>query len=188
MPVSHTLVVKNFFLISNLHLLSFSLKPLPFVLSLHALVKSPSPAFLQAQFKYWMVVVRSPHRLLFSRLNSPNSLSLSSQQRCSSPRIIFVASSGPAPTAPCPSCTEGSRAGCRTPGGVWPEWSRGAESPPLPCCIPRVRFVLRIPWGAVPWSFSKCRELTCVFWGSGSLCSHSSLFSFFTLNCRTSDL
>jgi len=38
-----TLVVKNFFLRSNLDLLSFSLKPLPLVLSLHALVKSPSP-------------------------------------------------------------------------------------------------------------------------------------------------
>jgi len=41
-----TLRVKNFFLIANLNLPSFSLKPLPLVLSLHALVKSPSPAFL----------------------------------------------------------------------------------------------------------------------------------------------
>ena len=32
----------------------------------------------------------SPQSLLFSRLNNPNSLSLSSQERCSSPRIIFV--------------------------------------------------------------------------------------------------
>ncbi|KAK4822238.1 hypothetical protein QYF61_011879 [Mycteria americana] len=39
-----TLIVKNFFLISSLNLPSFSLKPLPLVLSLHALVKSPSPA------------------------------------------------------------------------------------------------------------------------------------------------
>jgi len=43
-----TLTEKNFFLISNLNLPSFSLKPLPLVLSLLALVKSPSPAFLQA--------------------------------------------------------------------------------------------------------------------------------------------
>jgi len=35
-----------------------------------------------------------------------------------------VASSGPAPTAPGLSCAEGSRAGCRTPGGVSPEQSR----------------------------------------------------------------
>jgi len=41
-----TLIVNNFFLTSNLNLSSFSLKPLPLVLSLQALVKSPSPAFL----------------------------------------------------------------------------------------------------------------------------------------------
>ena len=40
-----TLMVKNFFVISGLNLPSFSLKPLPLVLSLHALFKSPSPAF-----------------------------------------------------------------------------------------------------------------------------------------------
>ena len=39
----------------------------------------------------------------------------------------------PAPTAPCLSCAGGSRAGCRTPGGVSREQSRGAESPPLTC-------------------------------------------------------
>jgi len=36
-----TLTVKNFFLLSTLNLPSFSLKPLPLVLSLHALVKVP---------------------------------------------------------------------------------------------------------------------------------------------------
>jgi len=41
-----TLTVKNFLLISCLNLPSFSLKPLPFLLSLQALIKSPSPAFL----------------------------------------------------------------------------------------------------------------------------------------------
>jgi len=34
---------------------------------------------------------KAPQSLLFSRLNSLNSLSLSSQERCSSPLIIFVA-------------------------------------------------------------------------------------------------
>jgi len=43
-----TLMVKNFFLTSNINLPSFSLKLSPLVLSLYALVKSPSPAFLQA--------------------------------------------------------------------------------------------------------------------------------------------
>ena len=41
-----TLRANNFFLLSNLNPPSFSLKPSPFVLSLHALVRSPSPAFL----------------------------------------------------------------------------------------------------------------------------------------------
>jgi len=40
-----TLTMKNFFLISNLNLPSFSLEPFPLVLSLHSLVTSPSPAF-----------------------------------------------------------------------------------------------------------------------------------------------
>jgi len=41
-----TLPVKNFILIPIQNLPSFSLKPLLLVLSLHALVKSPSPALL----------------------------------------------------------------------------------------------------------------------------------------------
>ncbi|KAK4827490.1 hypothetical protein QYF61_018790 [Mycteria americana] len=43
------------------------------------------------QQMYWKAARRCPQSLLFSRLNNPNSLSLSSQERCSSPRIIFVA-------------------------------------------------------------------------------------------------
>jgi len=42
-------MVKNFFLISGLNLLSFSLK---LVLSQQALLKSLSPSFLEALFKY----------------------------------------------------------------------------------------------------------------------------------------
>jgi len=41
-----TLTGKNFFLISHLNLPSFSLEPFRLVLSLHTLVKSPSPSFL----------------------------------------------------------------------------------------------------------------------------------------------
>ncbi|KAK4806804.1 hypothetical protein QYF61_005600 [Mycteria americana] len=59
-----TLIVKNFFLMSILNLPSFNLKQLPVVLSLQALAKS------------W---------------NNPNSLSLSSEERCSSPLNIFMA-------------------------------------------------------------------------------------------------
>jgi len=47
-----TLIVKNFFLISSLNLPSFSFKPLPLLLSLHALVKSLSPMCLQV-FNYF---------------------------------------------------------------------------------------------------------------------------------------
>ena len=43
-----TLTGKNFFPISHLNLPSVSLEPFPLVLSLHPLVKSPSPSFLLA--------------------------------------------------------------------------------------------------------------------------------------------
>jgi len=43
-----TLMGKNFCLISNLNLPSFSLEPFPLVPSLHTLVQSPSPPFPQA--------------------------------------------------------------------------------------------------------------------------------------------
>lgn len=51
-----TSTVKNFFLISSLSILLFSLKPLPLLLSLHALVKSSFPALLQDCFRYWKVL------------------------------------------------------------------------------------------------------------------------------------
>jgi len=127
-----TLTVKNVFLISSLNLPSLSLKPLLLVLPLQALVKSPSPALWQP-LQALAAALRSPCSLLFPRLNSPSSPSLSSQQRGSSPQIIAGASSSPAPTAPALSCAEGSRAGRRTPGGVSAEQGREAESPPLPC-------------------------------------------------------
>ncbi|KAK4819472.1 LOW QUALITY PROTEIN: hypothetical protein QYF61_004698 [Mycteria americana] len=86
-----TLIVKNFFLQSSLNLPSLSLKLLLLVLSQQALLKSLSPSLLEAPFKDWKAVIRSPRSLLFSRLNNPSSLSLSLEERCSSPRIIFVA-------------------------------------------------------------------------------------------------
>lgn len=53
-PVPPTaLTVKHFFLIPNLS--SFSLKRLPLISSRHSLVKSPSPALLQAPVKDWKV-------------------------------------------------------------------------------------------------------------------------------------
>ena len=73
-----TLTVKNFFLIPNLNLPSLSLKPLLHGLSQQALLKRMSLSFLQPHFRYQKAALRSPHSLLFSRLNNPNSLSLSS--------------------------------------------------------------------------------------------------------------
>ena len=46
-----TLTVKSFILLANLNLPSFSLKPLPLVLLLHALVESHSPAFFVAHLQ-----------------------------------------------------------------------------------------------------------------------------------------
>uniref|UniRef100_A0A8C6IPB0 Translin-associated factor X-interacting protein 1 N-terminal domain-containing protein n=1 Tax=Melopsittacus undulatus TaxID=13146 RepID=A0A8C6IPB0_MELUD len=53
-------------------------------------MKSPSPASLEALFRYWKAAMRSPCSLLFCRLKRPNFLSLSSYGRCSSPLIILV--------------------------------------------------------------------------------------------------
>lgn len=75
-----TLQVKNFFLVSNLNLSSLSLKQLPLVLSLWALVKSLSPSLLYVPFVYWKATVRSPQGLLCSRLNKPSSLTLFSSE------------------------------------------------------------------------------------------------------------
>ena len=129
-----TLTIKNFFLTSNLNLSSFSLKPLCLVLLIHALVKSPSPAFLQAPFRYWKAALRCPWSLLFYRLNTHNSLSLSSLRRGVPGLWSFSwPSFGPTPTGPCLSCAEEPGAGHRTPSGVSPGRSRGAESSPLTC-------------------------------------------------------
>jgi len=49
---------------SNLYLPSFSLKPLPLVLSLHTLVKSLCLSFLESSFIYWKAAVRSSWSLL----------------------------------------------------------------------------------------------------------------------------
>jgi len=86
-----TLIVKKFFLISNLNLPSFSLKPLPLaLLSLHAHVKSHAPAFcrpLQVQESHYKV---TPEPSLLQaeqpQLSQPFLI-----QECSSPLIIFVA-------------------------------------------------------------------------------------------------
>ena len=81
-------------LTSHLNLPCFSLKPLSLVLPLQALVKSLSPSFLETPYTYCKAARRSLQGLLFSRLNSANSLSLPSSERCSNPLITSRPSSG----------------------------------------------------------------------------------------------
>ena len=70
------LIVKNFFLISNLNLPSFSLRPFPLVLSQQTLLKSLSPSFLYPPLKTERPLSGLPGwSLLFSRLHSLSSLS-----------------------------------------------------------------------------------------------------------------
>ena len=86
-----TITLKNFFLISSLNLPYFSLKSFTLVLSQYILLKCLSPSLLMPCFKYWKTALRSTQSFLFSRVNSPSSLSLSSYGRCSNPRTFFVA-------------------------------------------------------------------------------------------------
>jgi len=107
-----TLMGKNFFLISHLNLPSVSLEPSPPVLSLHPLVQSPSPSFLSAPPGTGSSSKVTPEPSLL-QAEQPQPLSLSSQQRCSSPRKFFQfmasqaqrlgPSSSPAAAEPCPA-------------------------------------------------------------------------------------
>ena len=51
------------------------------ILSQHSLIKSPSPFFLCAPFSYWKASGKPSQSLLFSILNKPSSLNLSSKER-----------------------------------------------------------------------------------------------------------
>ena len=71
------------------NLLCFSFCPLPLVLSLGTTEKSLAPSSLHFAFSYLYTLIRSALSLLFSRLNSPSALGLSSCERCFSPFDIF---------------------------------------------------------------------------------------------------
>lgn len=71
-----TLIVKDFFLTSYLNLPSFTLKPFPLLLSLHALVITPYPALLQPPLGTGRFLLRFLQSLPFSKLNNPNSPSV----------------------------------------------------------------------------------------------------------------
>ena len=66
-------------------------------------------------FRFRKAALRLPLSLLFCRLNSPSSLSLSSKERCSIPWIFLWPSSGHTPTGPRLSCTEDPTSGHSIP-------------------------------------------------------------------------
>ena len=115
-----TLPGNYFFLISNLNLLSDSVRPLPLVLALQTLVKSLSASFLQAAFRHCKATMREPQSLLFW-LNYPSSLSLPSQQNCSIPLMPLVSLLWPGSSSSLSLCRP--RAGCSSPyttvGSAW---------------------------------------------------------------------
>ncbi|NXV66578.1 HHLA1 protein, partial [Molothrus ater] len=100
-----------------------------------------------------------PEEIMFLQDEQPQ-LSLSPQQRCSSPLINFVASSGQVT-----SLFWGLQRGMQTSGGVSQGQSREGQSPPLPCC----------PWGTgyspghVVW-FLGCIQSTLL--GHAELLTH----------------
>lgn len=79
-----TLIVENFFLIPNLKLPYCSLKPSPLVSYNAYRCKKIPLVFWQTPFGSQKAALRPLSYVLLSRHNSPNSLSLSSQERCSS--------------------------------------------------------------------------------------------------------
>ena len=106
-----TLTVQNFFLISSLNLPSSSLKLVPLVLLLHALIKSPSSAFLWAPFRYWKV----PSEPSFLQAEgSPSSQPVLRGEVLQPADLLHGLPLYPTPTAPCPTCVGGSKTGQST--------------------------------------------------------------------------
>jgi len=90
---------------------------------------SAHPSSSESPFRCLHTLVGFPLSLLFSRLNSPSSLSVSSQERRSSPFIIFVALRWTLSSL----CSAGEpRTGHSPPGVASPALSRGDGSPLRP--------------------------------------------------------
>jgi len=111
-----TLTVQTCFLMFGGNLLCFILCLLTLVLSLGTTEKSLAASSLCSPFRYLYTLMRSHQSLLFSRFNSPSSLSLSLSERCSSALIIFVALCWTLSSMSLSLCTGEPRTGCRTPG------------------------------------------------------------------------
>lgn len=72
------------------NLLFCSFCQLPLVQPLGNTEKGLAPLPLHSPFSYLCKLIRFPLSIFFCRLNSPNSLSLSSYERCSTPLIILA--------------------------------------------------------------------------------------------------
>ena len=116
-----TLVVQSFFLITRKNLPSFSLKPLPLVLLLQALTK----VCPHLSYKPPLIAERQQKDLTGALSSSgwttPNLSACPCRSGALALGSFLSPSSGLTPTGPCPSCAEGSTAGCRNPGEVSPE-------------------------------------------------------------------
>lgn len=126
----NTLWVKNFILTSNINLFSFSLKPLPVVLSLSVCVQSESPSCLWVPCKYWKV---SPQpSLLCSEWPQLIGEVLQPFDHLRGPPLdplqqlhLFL--------VPQHKTFLGPRPECSTPDGFFQGQSRGRQPPPSPC-------------------------------------------------------
>lgn len=104
-----TVWVEGFLLIFNLYFPFFILNPFHLAITLSECVKSQTPSFFYKLYKFISYPqIPEGHTEVFprafSRRNKPRTLNFSTQERCFSSLIIFVASSGSAPRAPCYSC------------------------------------------------------------------------------------
>jgi len=124
---SVTLRVKKFFLMFSWNFLCFSLCPLPLVLSLGTTEKSlaPSPDTHPSD------IYKVPSQPSLLQLNKPSSLSLSSQDRYSSPLTIIVALRWTLSSSSSSFLNWGAQ-NC-TPDGASLGQSRGRGKPPLTC-------------------------------------------------------
>lgn len=132
---SLTLTGKNCFLMFGGSPLCFSLCPLPLLLSLSATGKSVALSSKYLPFRYLYLLISSSLSLLFTRLSSPSSFSLSSRERdwCFRAFVIFVVPLLDSAVHPCLSCNGQSRTGHNTSEVASPILRRGEGSPSLTC-------------------------------------------------------
>lgn len=112
-------------------LLCFTLFLLPLILSLDITENSMSLSFLHPPCSYLYTLRSFSLSLFFSKINTSNTLSLSSQERCF--LVIFMAFCCALLSFPSLSCTEEPRAGSCTPIVASSVMNRREGSPALSC-------------------------------------------------------